>query len=78
MHSYRFSLGANYEGEWLDDQTLLITVLDTVGASPPEVGYIIGQVIYVCMYIYINTNIFFRYSTFSFQIFVCVISRLAV
>ena len=37
-------VGQNYNGEWKDDRTVVITVLDPLGSSPPQVGLVIGQV----------------------------------
>ena len=32
------SMGADYTGEWTDRQTLIIMVIDAVGATPPAIG----------------------------------------
>ena len=44
LFSWRASLGQNYIGEWINDRTLVITITDHFGATPPEVGIIVAQV----------------------------------
>ena len=44
LFSFKYNMGQNYIGEWKDDKTIVITISDPFGASPPEVGSIIGQV----------------------------------
>ena len=54
---FRYNMGQNYFGEWIDDQTLVLTITDPFGATPPEVGFIIGQVRYsftIFLYLYLK------------------------
>lgn len=44
LFAFRWNMGQDYSGEWLDDKSLVITIHDPFGASPPEIGFIIGQV----------------------------------
>lgn len=44
LFGFRWNMGQDYSGEWLDDKTLVITIRDPFGASPPEIGFIVGQV----------------------------------
>lgn len=39
-----YSLGQGYIGEWTDDQTLVITITDPLGATPVEIGFVVAQV----------------------------------
>ena len=39
-----YSLGQGYIGEWKDDQTLVITITDPLGATPVEIGFVVAQV----------------------------------
>jgi hypothetical protein len=50
---FRYNMGQNYFGEWIDDQTLVLTITDPFGATPPEVGFVIGQVRYSLQIFYI-------------------------
>lgn len=44
LFSWRARLGQNYIGEWKNDKTLVITITNHFGATPPEIGYVIAQV----------------------------------
>ena len=44
LFAFRWNMGQDYSGEWLDDKSLVITIHDPFGASPPEIGFIVGQV----------------------------------
>jgi hypothetical protein len=39
-----FSLGQGYVGEWIDDQTIVLTITDPLGATPVEIGFVVAQV----------------------------------
>lgn len=39
-----FSLGQGYVGEWTDDQTIVITITDPLGATPVEIGFAVAKV----------------------------------
>ena len=44
LFAFRWNMGQDYSGEWLDDKSLVITIHNPFGASPPEIGFIVGQV----------------------------------